>query len=277
MIARENGQRQALPLHSPFLKFCFLAGARYELTPVPIQHMLVGMNKKKNRLQPWPAQEDIEYNDRLREHIRKNLEAFDVHIESSKDLKRAAVALTVVNAAQGPDLDGIPASSFAITDGALILTRRSLKLKHHAGQWALPGGQIEAKECPREAALRELTEEVGLTVSKQSILGRLDDFITRSGFIISPIVVWGGPDTALRANPGEVASIHRIPISEFMRQDAPILWDNLEGEHPILLMPVGNSSIAAPTAAILYQFREVAISGRDTRVAHYEQPFFAWK
>ena len=239
--------------------------------------MLVSMKTKKNRLQAWQEQEEIICNDRLREHIRKNLEAFDVQVKSGKDLKQAAVALTIVNAAQGPDLDGIPASSFSSTDGALILTRRSLMLKDHAGQWALPVGQIEAGECPREAALRELTEEVDLALSEQRVLGRLDDFVTRSGFIISPIVVWGGSNAVLKPNPGEVASIHRIPISEFMRDEAPILWDNPEGKHPILFMPVGDSSIAAPTAAILYQFREVAIAGRDTRVAHYEQPFFAWK
>jgi len=239
--------------------------------------MLSRMKTSPNKTEAWPEQENIPCNDRLREHVRKNLEAFEVHVQSNKNLKRAAVALTIVDTLSGPDLAGIPPSSYSRTDGALILTRRSSKLKHHAGQWALPGGQIEAGECPMEAALRELREEVGLATNQQSVLGRLDDFITRSGFIISPIVVWGGSEPTLRPNPGEVASIHHIPISEFMRRDAPILWDNPEGKHPILLMPVGNTSIAAPTAAILYQFREVAISGRETRVAHYEQPFFAWK
>jgi hypothetical protein len=109
------------------------------------------------------------------------------------------------------------------------------------------------------------------------VLGRLDDFITRSGFVITPVVVWAGAARDLVPDPGEVQSIHRIPIAEFMRADAPLL-DAAEGaDHPVLRMPVGKLWIAAPTAAMLYQFREVCIAGRQTRVAHFEQPVFAWK
>jgi hypothetical protein len=107
-------------------------------------------------------------------------------------------------------------------------------------------------------------------------MGRLDDFITRSGYAITPIVVWGSKNLELTPNPGEVGSIHRIPVIEFMREDAPILDSIPESENPVLLMPVGQSWIASPTGAILYQFREVAILGNETRVAHFEQPHFAW-
>jgi hypothetical protein len=108
------------------------------------------------------------------------------------------------------------------------------------------------------------------------VLGRLDDFVTRSGFAITPVVVWAGVARRLVPQPGEVASVHRIPIAEFLRADAPWL-DHDEGErHAVLRMPVGASWIAAPTAAILYQFREVCLHGRATRVAHFEQPRFAW-
>ncbi|MEO8250663.1 MAG: CoA pyrophosphatase, partial [Burkholderiales bacterium] len=110
-----------------------------------------------------------------------------------------------------------------------------------------------------------------------AILGRLDDYVTRSGFVITPVVVWAGAARELTANAAEVQSIHRIPAVEFMRADAPLL-DALDGsEHPVLRMPIGASWIAAPTAAVLYQFREVCIAGRHTRVAHFEQPAFAWK
>ena len=79
------------------------------------------------------------------------------------------------------------------------------------------------------------------------------------------------------ANAAEVASILRIPLGVFLRPDAPRL-DREEGvEAPVLRMPVGSGSIAAPTAAMLLQFREVALLGRATRVAHYEQPRFAWR
>jgi hypothetical protein len=107
------------------------------------------------------------------------------------------------------------------------------------------------------------------------VLGRLDDFVTRSGCVITPVVVWAGSARALVANPDEVASIHRIPVREFMRPDAPWLDREREDEEPVLRMPVGDSWIAAPTAAVLYQFRELCIAGRPTRVAHFEQPLFA--
>ena len=108
-------------------------------------------------------------------------------------------------------------------------------------------------------------------------MGRLDDFVTKSGFLITPVVVWAGSQKSFSVNPNEVESVHRIPISEFMREDAPLL-DCSEGQdNPVLRMPVGDNWIAAPTAAIIYQFREVCISGTSTRVAHFEQPQFAWR
>ena len=150
-------------------------------------------------------------------------------------------------------------------------------MRHHAGQWALPGGRLDAGETPVETALRELHEEVGIEAAPQAVLGCLDDFVTRSGFVMTPVVVWGGSGIEHRANPAEVASVHRIPLSEFLRSDAPRLSRIPQSDAPVLRMPVGDDSIAAPTAAILYQFREVALLGRDTRVAHYEQPTFAWR
>jgi 8-oxo-dGTP pyrophosphatase MutT (NUDIX family) len=150
-------------------------------------------------------------------------------------------------------------------------------LKHHAGQWAIPGGHLEAGETPEQAALRELDEEVALPLPRDRILGRLDDFVTRSGFVMTPIVIWGGATVSLEPNPEEVRSVHRIPIREFLRPDAPMLEEVSHSPHPILYMPVGCSWIASPTAALLYQFREVAILGNQTRVAHFEQPMFAWR
>jgi hypothetical protein len=88
-------------------------------------------------------------------------------------------------------------------------------------------------------------------------------------------VVWAGAAPRLTANPAEVASVHRIPIREFMRADAPWLDREAADEELVLRMPVGDTWIAAPTAAVLYQFRELCIAGRPTRVAHFEQPMFA--
>lgn len=192
-------------------------------------------------------------------------------------LRRAAVAVAIVEEGHGADLPGMPAHPRWSRRAALLLTRRSLQLRSHAGQWALPGGRIDDGESAEQAALRELHEEVGLVLGAEAILGRLDDYVTRSGYAISPVVVWAGEARRLAPNPDEVASVHRIPVAEFMREDAPLL-DRIEGgEHPVLRMPVGDNWIAAPTAAVLYQFREVCIAGRLTRVAHFDQPAFAWR
>lgn len=220
---------------------------------------------------------DLRCDRRLRDSIRANLDRFSVRSHAPNGARRAAVALTVVDAGQGAGVYGLPRFDTPRGDAALVLTRRSPALKNHSGQWALPGGRVEAGESPEDAALRELAEEVDLNLTRKHILGRLDDFTTRSGFVISPIVVWGGAGVTLSPNPLEVQSIHRIPLAEFMRDDAPILEETPHGENPVLMMPVGNNWIAAPTAAMLYQFREVAILGKQTRVAHYDQPFFAWK
>jgi 8-oxo-dGTP pyrophosphatase MutT (NUDIX family) len=220
---------------------------------------------------------ELKYNQRLRRHVETNLGKFKFRVHDGKRLRRAAVAVTVVRVDGSSDQDDIAYQQNDRDDAAVILTRRSSRLKHHAGQWALPGGSLDDGETPEDTALRELEEEVHLALEKDRILGRLDDFTTRSGFVITPIVIWGGMGAALSANPAEVRSVHRIPFTELLRPDAPILEDNPHRGSPILYMPIGHNCIASPTAALLYQFREVALLGKSTRVAHYEQPLFAWR
>ncbi|GAB6906961.1 NUDIX hydrolase [Desulfosarcina cetonica] len=224
---------------------------------------------------------DLTFNENLLRHVSANLEQFnrkpfDRKSHAGSELKQAAVAVTLVALQGAPDTSGILTDDGVRGDAAMILTRRSARLRKHAGQWALPGGQMEAGERPEDTVLRELEEEVGLALDADRIIGRLDDYDTRSGFTIKPVVVWGGSDFSLTANPDEVASIHLIPLAEFMRADAPILETIPESDNPVLLMPVGETCIAAPTAAIIYQFREVAMLGKNRRVAHFEQPYFAW-
>jgi 8-oxo-dGTP pyrophosphatase MutT (NUDIX family) len=216
-------------------------------------------------------------NPALREQIVAALLAFDVRGLAVAGARHAAVALAIADEGHGADLDGLPAWPEPSARAALLLTRRAETLRDHAGQWALPGGRIDAGESPETAALRELHEEIGLRLQPSAVLGRLDDFATRSGFVITPVVVWAGAGPVLNLNPAEVQSVHRIPLAEFLRADAPLL-DELPGSaHPVLRMPVGDSWIAAPTAALIYQLRELCLLGRNTRVAHYEQPLFAWK
>ena len=213
----------------------------------------------------------------LYDKISRNLTKFKSRQVDTGSKTHAAVAITLVDCSIGSGIRGIPFNPSAADQAAIILTTRTAKLKNHAGQWAFPGGRIDSGESPEQAALRELEEEVGLFLHHDQILGRLDDYVTRSGFVITPIVAWGGRDIELNANPDEVDSIHRVPVSELMRDNAPILEPIPESEHPVLKMPLGDAWFAAPTAAIAYQFREVGIMGKSTRVAHFEQPYFAWK
>lgn len=213
----------------------------------------------------------------LRERISDNLRRFEPVVAEVDDAHHAAVAITVTDVAFGADLPGLPRYPRRQALAGLILTRRSKQLRKHAGQWAFPGGRLDPGETPVITALREMHEEVAVEVGPDAVLGRLDDFVTRSGFVMTPIVVWGGPGLETTPNPAEVASVHRIPLTEFLREDAPRLEPAAGSEHPILRMPVGRDHIAAPTAALIFQFREVCLLGRSTRVAHFEQPRFAWR
>ncbi|MGE3774669.1 MAG: CoA pyrophosphatase [Gammaproteobacteria bacterium] len=219
----------------------------------------------------------MDCDDILKESITRHLRDFTRHAVPDGQGQRAAVAVVVLDEAGGADLPGLAPPCADSARAALLLTRRSAQLRRHAGQWALPGGRLDIGEAAEEAALRELREEVGLRLGDAAILGRLDDYPTRSGFAITPVVVWAGRIRDLTPDPGEVASIHRIPVVEFLREDAPLLDAGPDPARPVLRMPVADSWIAAPTAAVLLQFREVCLRGRPTRVAHFDQPAFAWR
>ena len=203
------------------------------------------------------------YDDALRTRVSANLAAFDTHTYPGEGLRAAAVAVVLV-------ADDAGAACF-------VLTRRAAGLRAHSGQWALPGGRLDPGETPETAALRELSEEVGLGVGDGDVLGHLDDYPTRSGYRITPVVVWAGLDCRLDANPKEVAAIYRVRLAELDRPDVPRLHQIPESDRPVISIPLLGTNIHAPTAAILYQMREVAIWGRSTRVAKYEQPVFAWR
>ena len=232
-------------------------------------------------LAAWPAANEgdaslsLLFEDRLKQRILRHLSTLELRRADPGIHRRASVAVAVVEEGDGARIEGLANPAGWSRAAALILTRRASDLRDHPGQWALPGGRVDAGESAEETALRELAEEVGLVLDGGAVLGRLDDYITRSGFAITPVVVWAGTARTLAANPAEVASIHRIPVNEFMRTDAPWLDPIADSAHPVLRMPVGASWIAAPTAAVLYQFRELCIAGRPTRVGHFEQPLFA--
>lgn len=211
----------------------------------------------------------------LRALVQRQLETFEVIRAPHGPHHAAAVAVAILDEGEGARVDGLAVPAGWSDQAALLLTRRASTLNRHAGQWALPGGRIDPGEDAVAAALREMHEEVGLRLDTSAVLGTLDDFVTRSGYVITPVVLWAGAVATLVPNPDEVASVHRIRIEEFMRADAPMLEPSEDPGRQIMRMPVGKHWIAAPTAAVIYQFRELCIAGRPTRVAHFDQPLFA--
>lgn len=192
--------------------------------------------------------------------VRANLAAFERQ-PSQTDARRAAVAIALLRGA-GDEV-------------ALPLFLRNRGLTRHAGQMGLPGGRLEEGEDACAAALRELEEELGLTAGPDSILGLLDDFETRSGFVITPVVLWAGDSAGrLREVPGgEVARLFVITLSELSGASAAAEPGTSAG----FSLPFAWGTVYAPTAAILYQFSEVAVAGRTVRVNDFYQPPFTWR
>lgn len=239
----------------------------------------------------------IQYDGALRESLRANLANHQVTTIDHDERKRAAVAVVVVdsdtqtasdegNTSSWEDMAGVPGDlrGFdgrieAVAGGAaFLLCRRAARMNRHAGQWALPGGRLDHGETAEAAALRELHEELGLLIGPTDVLGRLDDYPTRSGFVITPIVVWGGPNIQLAPDPTEVAHVLHIGLHELCRADSPRYVSIPESDRPVVQLPIGRDLIHAPTGAVLLQFRWVAIEGRaGARVDGLEQPVFAWR
>jgi 8-oxo-dGTP pyrophosphatase MutT (NUDIX family) len=237
----------------------------------------------------------IAYHDALREQVRARLAGHDRRTVTDPTKRHAAVAVVLVDSEVGEDrvdpapvddwLDGEPLPEAGL-DGrmvdvsggaAFLLCRRTSRLRSHAAQWALPGGRLDPGETAVDAALRELDEEVGVGLSDSSVLGLLDDYPTRSGYVITPVVIWGGGRLDLRPAPDEVVAVYRVGLHQLQRDDSPRFITIPESPRPVVQIPLGNDLIHAPTGAVLLQLRWLCLENRHDPVDELEQPVFAWK
>lgn len=237
----------------------------------------------------------LPYDDDLKSLIQGNLSAHPRLQLDDANLRHAAVAIVLVDSEPddvhdpyepgGEPLRGVP-GDVAGLDGRMrgvsggasfLLCRRAARMNRHAGQWALPGGRLDADETPLDAALRELHEELGLALGAHHLVGYLDDYATRSGYLMTPVVLWAGSHAEISPNPDEVAHAYRIGLHELCRADSPRFVTIPESERPVVQLPLGGDLIHAPTGAVLLQLRWVGLEGRlGERVHHLEQPVFAW-
>ena len=237
----------------------------------------------------------IGYDEALRDRIRANIARHDRRVVTDPTKRHAAVAVVLVDSELGEDrVDpadvtdwiagrpmpeaGLDGRMIDVSGGAaFLLCRRASRLSAHAAQWALPGGRVDPGETVVEAALRETDEEVGVRLAESSVLGLLDDYPTRSGYVITPVVLWGGGRLDLRPAPEEVTAVYRVGLHQLQREDSPRFVDIPQSTRPVVQIPLGNDLIHAPTGAVLLQLRWLGLEGRHDPVDQLEQPVFAWK
>ena len=193
----------------------------------------------------------------LRARMAANLAAFPRREIDPQGLRLAAVAIVISPHRKKP---------------TFLLTRRALTMRRNAGNFALPGGNFEPGEDAVAAARREAHEELGVRIAQDAALGLLDDFKTLGGHRVTPVVFWSADSLRLTPDPIEVHAVWRIALADLDHPHSPRRLPREGGGDPILQMYAAGKWINAPTAAWLYQFREVALHGRATRLDGIGQP-----
>jgi 8-oxo-dGTP pyrophosphatase MutT (NUDIX family) len=142
----------------------------------------------------------------------------------------------------------------------VLLTQRTTHLADHAGQIAFPGGRCDEGDCtPERTALREAEEEVGLESHRVEILGRLPEYLTSTGFSVTPVVGWAEPPLTYRADPHEVADVFEVPLA-FLLDAANHRYESafFKGRmRHYWAMPYGERFIWGATAGMLVTFQRI--------------------
>jgi len=142
----------------------------------------------------------------------------------------------------------------------VLLTQRTAHLSAHAGQIAFPGGRIEEVDVDAiAAALRETEEEVGLPRELVSVIGRLDTYVTGTGFEITPIVGVVNPLYTLKIDPYEVAEAFEVPLSYILdsRNHNRTERESAGRTRVFFVLPYEGRNIWGATAGILVNLAEV--------------------
>jgi 8-oxo-dGTP pyrophosphatase MutT (NUDIX family) len=197
--------------------------------------------------------------------IRRACAGFErIVAEHPEDLTRAAVGIVLV---EMPDGSG---------EAGFLLTLRAASLRAHGGQFALPGGRIDTDETAVDAVIRESAEELGLVLAPDDVLAVLDDYPTRSGYAITPLVLRAGPDQTIVPNPDEVSEVHYVALRDITGDGAAEFVTIAESDRPVVRLRINGTHLHSPTAAMLFQFTEL-LAGRTTRVTDFDDPLFAWR
>ncbi len=144
----------------------------------------------------------------------------------------------------------------------ILLTQRTAHLTDHAGQISFPGGRIEERDRnPEEAALREAFEEVGLPPERVEPVGRLDDYETRTGFIIHPVVALVEPPFPVNPDPFEVAEVFEVPLGFVLDRANHHLEQRVYRgrERQFYVLPYDDRYIWGATAGMLVNLCDVLV------------------
>jgi 8-oxo-dGTP pyrophosphatase MutT (NUDIX family) len=161
------------------------------------------------------------------------------------ELRRASVLIPLVPSERG---------------WLVLFHRRSEMLRVHRGQIAFPGGGVEEGESVEAAVLRETEEEVGVPAERVRLLGRMDDVVTRTGFLVAPFVGVLPPEYVYVSQPSEVHEIFEVPIAELLSARNPVIrYIEYRGEKfPSYYYLYEQREIWGLTGRILKAFLDVA-------------------